>query len=125
MSYSVLSVVAFHTDSAPVDNDDVQSSHILMLAQIGGQSDAGSVVLTRERNLGEGAQMRRLPFVGGTLSGIRSSPLSNNDSRIPGPSILCCPNKRYLVVTHSPPHTYFKMCGDLIKVGGNTSLNYS
>lgn len=51
--------------------------------------------------------------------------LSNNDSRVPGTSIFCCPNKRVLVVTHRPPHTYFKMHGDLIKVGGNTSLNYS
>lgn len=63
MSNPALSVVAFHTDFAPVDNDnDRQISLISMLVQIGGQSDAGSVVLTRERSLGEGAQMRNLPL---------------------------------------------------------------
>lgn len=64
MSSTALLVVAFHIDFAQVDNDDDGAKQPqLDLAQIGGQSDAGSVVLTRERSLGEGAQMGRLPFV--------------------------------------------------------------
>lgn len=87
-------------------------------------------VLTAQTRLGKDVQMwpcRPWP----PLSDLGDSSLTKKNRGIPGTSVFCGPNKRFLVLTHSgttrghtPLNTYFKMHGDFIEVDVSTSFNY-
>lgn len=87
-----------------------------MLAQIEGWGGAESHGADKGEEAGGICANVDITLHGSILSGIGNSSLNNNDRSVRGPSVFCCPDKTFLVLTHcaanglhSLPHTYFKM----------------